>query len=318
MGGCSSGRSCYSRFAYDTAEGENGDTRGPTLEAWLAEGATLASESRVSHGFDSARASSKSRPALAEDILSSILDIEMSCRSGSPHSLDMDASMANGDAQYETVCLVDDPDFRYCVCYSYESPMVIGYLWTRFPDVLPSLLLQAILSQDERSKWDVQACFTVRKSAEEGDATNESIFSTLMRAPWPFWDRETLQKRWTLPIPSASGAGTAVVCQSITDDRYLPPNQGRVRAHVIKSATLLRPLKAFRPPPPPQRKSIFSRQSLPAPIEEPGVELTVCAQLDLGGLIPQWAQALLSRVASQRGRSWAERLHQHCRHMAVG
>lgn len=304
MGVCALGQCCVNRYG--------GPPGVLTVEEWLAMSKPAVTEGEtapvVSAPPQTPVKAPSIRPSLPEQILASVLGIERACRGDAPG--DMEA----GGAQYQVNRIVDEADFRYCVCYSLESPLVIGYVWARFPDVFLSDLREAIYSQTERTEWDATACFRILKAAQSEDPLREDVFTTLMRAPWPFWDRETLLRRWLLPLSGQkeTGSASAIVCQSFLDDSILPEKDDRVRANYHKLATLLRHLHPEKPSPTPKRDRFFGRGAGPPPAEELGAEITVCGQLDLGGLIPAWATTLLSRNTAERCKAWAARLQGHC------
>jgi len=306
--GCANSRCCASR-------GDGSVEGAYSLEDWANETPPSAATTEGDRApltpakTNAARTIPRSLPrTLPEEILASVLEIERACKGDEVSGME---NKSVGDAPYQVTRLVDEADFRYCVCYSHESPVVIGYLWVKFSDIFLSDLHDAIMSPTERAKWDPNSRFRLLKDPEKDDPLCEDVFTTIMRAPWPFWDRETLQKRWVLPLPGGGEAGSAILCQSFLDEAILPECDSKVRANYHKVGTVLRPLNPTKPTPVSHVRSFFGRRAPPPP-EEAGVEITVCGQLDLGGVIPHWAVALLSRNTSKRCRSWADRLRTHC------
>lgn len=218
-----------------------------------------------------------------QDILTAVLQIEKSC-------LNPEAEAADG---VEVDRLVDDPTMVYCTCSSPESPTVLSCLWALYEDVSADNLKRALLSEEERTTWDPDCEFRVCQRREEGDPLCSDVVHHVLHAPWPFWDRDVLQRRWQLPLGNDGQEGSAIVMRSVSDDLVLPEQPGRVRAFVSKAAFLLRPATGGR-----------------------GIQITVCSQLDVGGLIPQWAQNFLMRFAVQRAEAWKDKLHEHCVNMA--
>nr|QDO16365.1 serine/threonine-protein kinase ATR [Lingulodinium polyedra] len=188
-------------------------------------------------------------------------------------------------------CLLDEATAKYCLCCSLALPTVIGYIRVILSDVHPGDVWRALVTSEERLLREPESEYRVLRGAKQGDATCEEDIAFVMRAPWPFWDRDVLQRRWMLPLPG-SDEGVAIVMRSFEDERLFPKRPDRVRAFVHKCGYLLRPL---------------AKRS-----GGPGLELTVCQQIDLGGLCPEWAQELLVRWAVSRGLQWAEELREHC------
>lgn len=199
-------------------------------------------------------------------------------------------------------CLLDEPTAKYCLCGSLDSPVVIGYIRVLLADVYPGDVWRALVASEERLLRDPTSEYKVLRKAEDGDQTCQEDISFVWRAPWPFWDRDVLQRRWTFPLHE--GEGLAIVMRSIEDDSLLPFREDRVRAFVHKCGYLLRPLER-------SRQEQLAKGD-PAWNGGAGLELTVCQQVDLGGLCPDWAQEVLTRWAVNRGLQWAEELREHC------
>lgn len=185
--------------------------------------------------------------------------------------------------------ILDEPDTKYFLCSSLESAVITAYLWSKLPGLTCEEVCAALVQRKDRVLRDPDSEYRVLREAQEGDPTNQEDISYVMFAPWPFWHRDILQRRWQLPLEKK---GMAIVMKSFTDDELFPPREDRVRAFVHKSAYLVRR---------------FGEDAT-----NRGVELAVCTQLDLGGLCPQWAQAFLTRFAVQRGVQWVENLNRHC------
>mmetsp|Transcript_12882 Transcript_12882/g.39801 ORF Transcript_12882/g.39801 Transcript_12882/m.39801 type:complete len:638 (-) Transcript_12882:169-2082(-) len=210
-------------------------------------------------------------------------------------SLDEAASLA-------VEVLLDEPSAKYCLCGGLDSPVVIGYIRVLLADVYPGDVWRALVATEERLMRDPQSEYEVLRKAQIGDPTCEEDISFVWRMLWPFCDREVLQRRWTFPL--RGGEGLAIVTRSIEDEALLPPREDRVRAFVHRCGYLLRPLERGRPE--------QLAEGDPAWGGGAGLELTVCQQVDLGGLCPGWAQEVLTRWAVGRGLSWAEELREHC------
>mmetsp|Transcript_17615 Transcript_17615/g.45429 ORF Transcript_17615/g.45429 Transcript_17615/m.45429 type:complete len:577 (+) Transcript_17615:3-1733(+) len=249
----------------------------------------------------------KPKPMVSgEEILSAILAIERCCRgSDSPGPGDSPVKRfprqekndlgAGEDAEDDledaiTVeCLHEGPTSRYCMCGSLDTPVVIGYLRVVLDDVKPWDMWRALVQKEERLMRDPDSEFRVLRKATSGDPTHEEDIAYVWRAPWPFWDRDFLQRRWTFPLQRfQEGEGIAIVMRSLEDEGLCPVREDRVRAFVHKCGYLLRPDSGG------------------------GLDLTVCQQVDLGGLCPEWAQDFLTRYTVHRGLQWAEDLRQHC------
>jgi len=197
----------------------------------------------------------------------------------------------SGDCAYKVECLLDEPDVKYCLCSSLESPIVTGYLRVILHDVYPGDVWGALVKKEERLLRAPDSEYQVLREGRPGDPSLEEDVAFVWRAPWPFWDRDVLQRRWTFPLHGSEGL--AIVMRSFTDDELLPEREDRVRAFVQKAGYLLRPMNEG--------------------FHEMGVELTVCQQVDLGGLCPEWSQEVLTRWAVSRGVQWSEDLRAHCR-----
>mmetsp|Transcript_2562 Transcript_2562/g.5922 ORF Transcript_2562/g.5922 Transcript_2562/m.5922 type:complete len:562 (-) Transcript_2562:395-2080(-) len=185
--------------------------------------------------------------------------------------------------------LLDEPECRYCLYSSLSSPIVIAYLCARLPDVHFDDAWRALLDEDERLVRDPDSEYQVLKRAADGDPTREEAVTYIMHAPFPFWNRDVLQRRWQLPL---QGNDMAIVMQSFVDEDLLPERSDRVRASVYMNAYLLRRLGSEP--------------------DSPGLEIVVCQQIDLGGLCPNWAQSFLTRFAVDEGMQWSADLREHC------
>lgn len=232
----------------------------------------------------------------AVEVLQEILEIEKRCSLASTHqsgvgpwnySYDLD-----GDDNVDNVeCLLDEPHAKYCLCCGLDSPVVVGFICVVLYDVYLDDVRSALLNREERLLRDPDSEYQVLREANEGDPHSEEDIAFVLRAPWPFWDRDVLQRRWILPL--CDPGGIAVITRSFTDDALFPEHEERVRAYIHKCGYLLRPL-AVDP-------------------GGAGVEVTVCQQVDLGGLCPDWAQEYITRWAVSHGLTWAEELRRHCR-----
>lgn len=192
--------------------------------------------------------------------------------------------------EQDVECLMDEPKVKYCLCCCLGSPTVVGYMRVILADVFLNDVCSALLNREERLLRDPDSEYQVLREARKGDPTSEEDVAFVWRAPWPFWDRDVLQRRWVFPL--GDQGGRAVVMRSFDDDTLYPKHAERVRAFVHKCGYLLRPL-----------------QTDP---EALGVELTVCQQVDLGGLCPDWAQEYITRWAVNHGLTWATELRNHC------
>lgn len=259
--------------------------------------------------------SAASRQVAGWEVLAAVLDIERRCSDPSLRVAEMEIEEETGEfgelvnfnslAEASETCnrdvevLLDDPNVRYCACGSPESSAVVAYLRVNLADTSLGDVWFALASDEERRNREPDSEYRVLREAEDGDPTREEVLTYIMRSPWPFWDREVLQKRWQLPlVDDARGLGIAIVMQSIEDARLLPASEeSRIRAFVLKSACLLRPLNG--------ETSGCGK----------GVEVTYVQQVDLGGRCPYWAQAMITRFAVQAAVRWAETLTAHCRRM---
>lgn len=219
-----------------------------------------------------------------QDILAAVLATEQRC-------LTSGVDVADGLVVER---LVDEPTLVYCTCSSLESQTIISCLWAQYEDVTLDAAKHALLSEEERASWDADSEFKICQKADNEDEMRSEVVHHVLHAPWPFWDRDVLQQRWQLPLGNGSGQeGTAIVMRSVSDDKLVSEHAGRVRAKVSKAAFLLRPANGGR-----------------------GLQLTTCSQIDIGGLVPQWAQNFLTRLAVQRAEAWKEKLREHCLSMA--
>jgi len=217
-----------------------------------------------------------------------------------------DASGSTLDSDMEVECLLDEPAAKYCLCGCLDSPVVIGYIRVLLSDVYPGDVWRALVSTEERLLRDPDSEYQVLRRAREDDPTCEEDIAFVWRAPWPFWDRDVLQRRWTFPL--RDGEGLAIVMRSIEDEHLLPIREDRVRAVVHKCGYLLRPLESGG-------QGLWAgacADEVFCACNGAGLELTVCQQVDLGGLCPDWAQEVLTRWAVNRGLQWAEELREHC------
>lgn len=230
----------------------------------------------------------------AEELLKNLMDIERIIRSETVDALavDEDATANFGDMSIELV--LDEPGIRYCMCHPNSSDIsdVTGCLWILLPEVELSDAVTALADREERRKWDCDFDILSTTSTGDNEIREEVTFHTL-RAPWPFWDRDVLQKRWQIELPQKEGY--AFLMQSFVDPILCPIKEDRIRAHVNMGGYLLRPMQQ-------------------ATTKEPatGIEMTVCSSLQLGGNVPEWAQSMLCKFAARRGASWAEKLQAHC------
>lgn len=135
--------------------------------------------------------------------------------------------------------------------------------------------------------------FQLRQKAREGDPFKEEVISYIIRTVRPFSDRDVVLRRWQLEIPAESGRGIALVATSQPEDSHLlPAHPDRVRARILRQASLLRSMQEGGP----------------------GVEMVSCQQADIsGGIAPVWAQRWLSTLAVKRSQEWAAGLREHCR-----
>lgn len=201
--------------------------------------------------------------------------------------------------------MLDEPEGQYFLCGSPGSPTVATYFRTDLAGVTSGEAWRAIMDPGRRLLRDPESEFRVLRPARGGDPTHEEEVAYAWRAAWPFWDREVLCRRWSLPLPardtSWGGDSIAVVMRSLDDDRAPPPRGGRVRAFVHGCAYLLRPCHGGRHGGEAQ--------------EETSLELAVCMQVDLGGRCPEWAQEPLARRGAQLALRSARELREHCLEM---
>lgn len=232
----------------------------------------------------------------AEEVLQAILQIEKRCSAASIHGSSTGPWHNSDDLDEDenVECLLDEPHAKYCLCCGLNSPNIVGFIRVVLFDVYLDDVHSALLNREERLLRDPDSEYQVLREAQHGDPLLEEDIAFVWRAPWPFWDRDVLQRRWVFPL---SDAGVAVVMRSFKDDALFPEHAERVRACVHKCGYLLRPLSVD-----------------PGGI---GVEVTVCQQVDLGGLCPDWAQEYITRWAVSHGLTWAQELRSHCRHRRV-
>lgn len=240
-------------------------------------------------------------------VLAEVLEIELRClaTAGLAPRASGDAAGECGEvvpspASQEAVAgpaaevLLNEPNARYCICAVPDSPLVVCYFRVRLDDVHIGDAWHALVDSEERRVREPDTEYEVLQEAKADDPTSEEALRYVMRAPWPFADRDVLQRRWQLPLVDFDGEseggklGIAIVMQSFDDAALVPLHPSRVRARISKSACLLRAQG------------------------EDGVEISFCQQLDLGGRCPPWAQSLVTRFAVQSAIRWAETLRGHC------
>lgn len=285
----------------------------PTVEDWLNE-----EESKRKTSFDCAKPGSlehamdqcpdglmsKVEPS---QILQAILAIETICRGSLDRWLESEAK--EGEARVEI--MIDEPGARYVICQSPKTPVCTAFFYAEVSDITVEEVVSALGDKRERQTWDADCEFDILLDARPDDPNHTEITFHTLRAPWPFWDRDVLQRRWRIPAPaemqnsksSASGAsgssvprdGTAYLMQSVEDPSIYPRKDDRIRAIVHMSGQVIRSL--------PAEASVKGKG---------GIEITVCNKLDIGGIAPPWAQSMLCRFAAKRALDWAERLRQHC------
>lgn len=256
---------------------------GQSLEHWLGESKCVSFPTPP----QTLEAALEAVPPLCKSpvlILNAILLIERMC---SPDAA-RDFGGQSDDSRIDV--LVDDPDLRYCLCYSSNSPLVTACMWVDLPKACLEDAIDSLALKEDRCIWDSEAEFDILQPATS-DRGHETIFH-MLHAPWPFWDRDVLEARWRLPLPGAPGMepGTAFVMQSIEDPSLYPLRPDRVRANVHMAGHLLRPSVAGGT----------------------GVELTVCCKIDIGGIVPEFAQQVLPVLVGRRGNGWADKLREHC------
>jgi len=225
--------------------------------------------------------------------LDAIIAIEGVCR-GDLENWDNDS----GAAKLEV--MIDQPGARYVVCNDPATPLATGFFWTELANITVDEAVHALADKEQRHCWDAAAEFNVLQGKQEDDPVSSEITFHLLRAPWPFWDRDVLQRRSRLTLPlcesdSRLGHGMAFVAQSVEDSSVLACSEHRIRATVHMAGHLLRPLSA--------KKSAHGLE---------GIEVTVCQRVDIGGVAPPWAQSLIARFAAKQSLKWADRLREHC------
>lgn len=225
-----------------------------------------------------------------EEILRAVLSVERFCREQCEGSTP-DADTGNLAVEL----LVDEPTVRYCMCSNLDSPTVISVLSAAFEDIFIEDAIRALTCKEELDLWNSAGEFKVLQEAREEDPRHEHIVHYTLKAPWPFWDRDVLQRRWRLQLPSENGCGEgcAVVMRSVSGDQpgAMREQEGVIRAFVYGAAFLLRPLHEG---------------------SAKGTQLTYLTQIDIGGLCPAWAQGLLMRMASRGVVEWSVNLGAHC------
>lgn len=225
-------------------------------------------------------------------LLSACLAIERICR-GNLDDL-VKGKAAEGQASVEV--MIDEPGIRYCLCQSPTSDLVTGFFWIELADITIEEAVCALANKKDRQEWDANAHFDILKCSKEDDPHSSEVTVHELKAPWPFWDRDVLQRRSRLPLSQLNPAqGVAFVAQSVEDAALFPLRDERIRATVHMQGQILRPLTA--------KKARRGKE---------GIEVTVCNKLDIGGVAPAWAQSMLCRFASKQSGKWAERLRQHC------
>lgn len=230
----------------------------------------------------------------APDILAAILALESVCRGDIDQWLNGQAK--EGDPRVEV--MINEPGVRYCICHDPNTPIVTAVFWVELAEITVEQAARALGDKRERKRWDGDSQFDILKEKQLEDPLASEITFHVLRAPWPFWDREVLQRRSRLPLgllDPADGEGVAFVTQSVDDPSICQASDSCVRAIAHMAGHLLRPLSAAN-----------------AQTRREGIEITVCQKLDIGGITPPWAHSLLSRFASKQGQKWAERLRQHC------
>lgn len=195
---------------------------------------------------------------------------------------------STGDAtpQISVSRILDESDKKCSLFYCDTSPVVATHFWVRFPKVSLEAVFLALWEKARRADWDPESELEGLTQPDPTDVTGEHDFRFVFRCPWPFWDRELLQRSWQLPLPSG---GRAIVLQSFDDEARYPRKPDRIRAVTHKAAYLFRPVAG-----------------------EEGVDLTVVWQLDIGGVIPSWAHSMIAQRVVWKAESWAESLREYC------
>lgn len=235
-----------------------------------------------------------------QEVLAEIRKIEQLCQA--IHAEEADAKEADakeadakeadasaGEQEMTAKCLLDEGGVKYYLCASLGSSTVTALLIGQLPDVHMGDAWRALVDTQERRERDNSNEYQLLCEAREGDPERQEVLCYVMRVPWPFCDRDILQRRWQLPL--AEDGGLAILMRSIENEVMLPEREDRVRAFVHKSGYLLRPLNKD---------------------SDIGVEISVCNQLNMGGLCPPWAQEFLTRLAVSKGVRWMERIREHC------
>jgi len=231
----------------------------------------------------------------ADAILAGIRAIEARCMRDSLSSTLTSSDVADAE-DMEVECVLDQPDARYCLCNSPESPIIICHMTARLPDLEVQHAINALWNADERLVWDPDSKFSVLRPAQEGDKWCKEVVTFEVSLPWPFWNREVLQNRWKMPLNDGPGNGFAVIMRSFEDAEILPVTGDRLRAFVHKAAYLLRPLRRWD-----------ADDSQPS-----GLELTYCSQVDIGGLVPQWAQNFARRALPEKTLGFVRKMQAYC------
>ncbi|CAK0851759.1 unnamed protein product [Prorocentrum cordatum] len=94
-------------------------------------------------------------------------------------------------------------------------------------------VLHALVDKDneERLARDPDSEYRVLRPAPGGDPTLEDRdISFVYRAPWPFWDRDVLQRRWTFPLGGEGSGCVALVMRSFHDGLLLPEREDLLTA----------------------------------------------------------------------------------------
>lgn len=227
-----------------------------------------------------------------EQILEGVLAIERICLGDLTRWKEKE--FADGEAKLSIT--IDDPGVRYCIASSPNTPLVTGFFGIEIPDIDVEEAKLVLGNEEMRKMWDPDCEFQTLIDLEESETRQSEVISSVMKAPWPFWDRDILIRRWHVPLEGSSGSGGfAFLSQSIDDPLRFPRRDGRIRATVHMAGHLIRPLCGD--------EAVSGRA---------GVKLTCVNKIDIGGIAPPWSQSMLCRFASRSAENWVERLRTQC------
>lgn len=197
-------------------------------------------------------------------------------------------------------CLLKGPAHSVWAAQTQDSPVAFACSRVDMDHELSiEALLWSIYAVEERLTWDrssfVSYDIIQPARAEPACSALADLIYCRMPAPPGMSDREVVQERFLLRHHQDCYVilmRSPVAEHADAYSRHFS-SKAAVRAHTILSGYML--------------------------VKRPGggVAVTSMSQTDLGGNIPQWAQAMAKKASKKKPLEWAERLKNHCLQRAV-